>query len=454
MQRLVLLALVIAPPAQLLTLRMDAAMAAEEPPAQVRPISGSDAPNLPALINQLGPRWLAGADLAGADLAAAPLQAAILREADLRRANLARADLRVADLTLADLREADLRGADLTGAILNNANLAGADLREAVLTDAVRDGQTVWPEGFQPGQPVVAPPAAEARQAQRSEALRLQLNLAPPLLPVFAALAQPGDIGRADHVADLGLLAGVNTSARMAVFKSADLAEELTPRLADRFDLLGYNLERGSTNPLDDQADPVAAVARLRAPADRYGLRLVIGPDHAFATSHGVDLAPYADQFVLQVQRVQTEPEQVRGFVTPLAAALRAANPELEIWVQVRAEGEPDALVDLVASLRDEIDGVAILADPQAPDAAAALWERLRAAPMPHTESGADTAPTMAWAQRSRSLLLSLTVQILIAVLLAGALLLVHRVLAGRHGTGLNVRGAALQTVTRSEAQP
>jgi hypothetical protein len=53
-------------------------------------------------------------------------------------------------------------------------------------------------------------------------------------------------------------------------------------------------------------------------------LKLALGPDHRFALSDGVALAPYVDLFVLQVQRVQTQPATVLDFVLPLVPQLEA----------------------------------------------------------------------------------------------------------------------------------
>jgi uncharacterized protein YjbI with pentapeptide repeats len=85
-------------------------------------------------------RDLSGADLSGADLSGANLGGADLDAADLRGANLSRADLREASLSGASLDSANLRGADLSGASLSEYGLFGAGY----------DGDTRWPDGFDP----------------------------------------------------------------------------------------------------------------------------------------------------------------------------------------------------------------------------------------------------------------------------------------------------------------
>ena len=98
---------------------------------------------------------LSGANLTGADLTGADLWGANLSGADLWGANLSGADLLAADLPGAALFYADLMGADLayanlTGADLSVADLTGADLTGADLTGVRYDGETKWPDGFQP----------------------------------------------------------------------------------------------------------------------------------------------------------------------------------------------------------------------------------------------------------------------------------------------------------------
>ena len=175
----------------------------------------------------------------------------------------------------------------------------------------------------------------------------------------------------------------IGTGQRLVVFKSAADAREALPVLAGRMDILGYNLEHGPANPADEQADPIAGVKVMQELAHQYGLKLAMGPDHDFAVQYGAALAPYVDMFVLQVQRVQTDPETVRAFVVPLAEELRKANPEIQISVQVRTEGDVEQIADLLESLLGSIDGVSILTSPETVDIAKDLVRELRSRTVP-----------------------------------------------------------------------
>lgn len=203
------------------------------------------------------------------------------------------------------------------------------------------------------------------------------MTLMPQLLPWFNQVARPQDGGLIDRAQDVALLDAMTIGSKMVVFKSVDVAEDVVPQIADKFDVIGYNLEHGPLNPLDEQADPVGSVVRMRSLADEYGLDLALGPDHDFALSHGVEMAPYADSFAMQVQRVQSQPEMVREFVVPMAEAVRAANPAIKTSLQVRTDGQAEEIVALIDSVSESIDSVAILSNAETTETAMKLVDLL-----------------------------------------------------------------------------
>lgn len=220
--------------------------------------------------------------------------------------------------------------------------------------------------------------AAPSRRIDSVSDLWLDISLGPPLVDWFNRVARPDDIARVDHVKQIGLLDEITVGHKLVVFKSVAEAERFVPTIADRIDIIGYNLEQGPLNPSAEQADPVGSVKRMHDLAQQYGLKLAFGPDRRFALSDGVAVAPYVDIFVLQVQRVQTEPATVLDFALPLIRKLRQANPDLSVSVQVRTEGDVVAIVDLIDSMRDNLDGVSILTSPETVDIAEALVAELR----------------------------------------------------------------------------
>ena len=202
---------------------------------------------------------------------------------------------------------------------------------------------------------------AQSTPEKSVDDLWIDVGLRPQLVEDFNNQARPNDVARVDHPSMVDILQDVTIGRKLVVFKSVADARALLPHIADQFDIIGYNLEHGPANRPDEQADPIGSVIRMRELADEYGKEVAFGPDRAFAEEMSVDAAPYVDIIILQVQRVQTQPETVRGFVEPLATQYRRANPEVEVSIQIRTEGDVKQLHGLIASMTDTLDGVSIL---------------------------------------------------------------------------------------------
>ena len=108
--------------------------------------------------------------------------------------------------------------------------------------------------------------------------LWIDLSMGQPLIDWFNKTARPNDIARAEHPSLISMMDGIMTGQRLVVFKSAADAREALPVLADRMDILGYNLEHGPANPADEQADPVAGVKVMQELAHQYGCLLYTSP--------------------------------------------------------------------------------------------------------------------------------------------------------------------------------
>lgn len=224
----------------------------------------------------------------------------------------------------------------------------------------------------------LAAAAPERREEESVGDLWIDMLIGPPLVPLFNQVARDDDIAHVDRPEQLSQLDGIIGAQKMLIFRSAKEADALLPALDGEIDILGYNLEHGPATPPEEQADPVGTVRSLRLLADEYEMALAVGPDHEFALSHGVGMAPYVDYFVLQIQRKQTEPPVVIDFVSTLVPQLREANEELQVSVQVRTEGDMGAIVELLDTLLPYVDGVSILTSPETVDVAAELLLRLR----------------------------------------------------------------------------
>jgi len=297
--------------------------------------------------------------------------------------------------------------------------------------------------------PMTPAHAAPSERIDSVGDLWLDIGLGPPLVDWFNRVARPDDIARADHISEINLLDEITTGRKLVVFKSAAEAEQAVPEVADRIDILGYNLEHGPATPPDEQADPVGSVKRMHDLARHYGLTLALGPDHSFALSDGVEMAPHVDIFVLQVQRAQADPAAALDFVQPLIPELRQANPDLNISVQVRTEGDVVAIVDLIDCIKDSLDGVSILTSPDTVDITEALVDELRTrtsakacpeATQPASASRAETETALVPIQDTTPSWLLILLVALIAGAATGALItgvVIGALVAGALGGGV-----------------
>jgi hypothetical protein len=226
--------------------------------------------------------------------------------------------------------------------------------------------------------PTTLAQAAPPTQSESVRDLWLDVSLGPPLVDWFNRVARPDDIARVENFRQMDILDDVTAGRKLVVFKSITEAERVVPRIADEIDIIGYNLENGQGYSPEERADALASVKQMHDLARQYDLLLAFGPDHNLALSEGVAVASYVDLFILQVQRVQTEPETVFEFVLPLIPELRKANPDLEVSVQVRTEGDVIELVDLIDAMNDQLDGVSILTSPETVNTAEALVTELQ----------------------------------------------------------------------------
>ncbi len=235
---------------------------------------------------------------------------------------------------------------------------------------------------------------AAGPRTNRVDDLWLDVSLGPPLVDWFNRVARADDIARLENPRQFELLNEIKVGRKLVIFRSVAEAEHFLPGMADKLDIVGYNLEYGPNSPPEELANPVGSVKRMRDVARRYGLLLAFGPDHDLAVAHAVALAPYVDILVLQVQRVQTEPATVRDFVLPLAKQVRQANRQIAVSVQVRTEGDVTAIVDLIDTMKEDLDGVSILTSPETVSTAEALVTELRSRkPTPPAPATRPAAP-------------------------------------------------------------
>jgi len=171
---------------------------------------------------------------------------------------------------------------------------------------------------------------------------------APEMAQYFQQHAGAQDIARVDHPNDIGLISGITVGKKMAIFKTAAQIQQFLSSNANAIDIVGYNLEPGQANDANELANPVAAAQNVQAIARQYGKQVAIGLTHDLTLQYGAAMAPFADIWVLQIQKAQNDPQMASEFVNQMVPALMKANPAIKVFVQIRTDSQPAALASLV----------------------------------------------------------------------------------------------------------
>lgn len=149
----------------------------------------------------------------------------------------------------------------------------------------------------------------------------------------------------------------IHCGDRQLLFTSAATAETTLPGLATAGDLpeiIGYDFEHWPQTPADEQRDPLVAVKRMRALADRYHVRLLFAPDRNYGQQlAGVGIAAYIDVWALQLQQFDGS-DQTYTYADPIINAIRATNPTIRVSMQFSTGISAAQIADVVARFRRE----------------------------------------------------------------------------------------------------
>lgn len=120
---------------------------------------------------------------------------------------------------------------------------------------------------------------------------------------------------------------------------------------------VGYNPETGPTTPVTQIGDLVTWCARVKAVARSYGLPTLVAPDINGLQRWGADIAPYCDNVMLQVQRIEIDVPRTYAWVAQYSKILRDANPNIRVWAQV------GATLDSLTEMRYALEEVSEIID-------------------------------------------------------------------------------------------
>jgi hypothetical protein len=148
--------------------------------------------------------------------------------------------------------------------------------------------------------------------------------------------------------------------------------------LADKIDIVYYDLGPWTEVPIQSQDEMLGPVRRIRQLTRAHGLHLALGVDWRLASESGSVLASYADVIVLQAFRLQDDLSLVSDVILPLVEELRQGRPELEVGVQLRMDESLEQFTAVLGVLQDDVDGVSILYGPTSMERVQAFVEAVR----------------------------------------------------------------------------
>lgn len=196
--------------------------------------------------------------------------------------------------------------------------------------------------------PTETPTETPTATLEPARPLNIGAAFDPQLNAWYAQYCIPGDVTVSTRAADLNQ---VTCGERQILFNSAALAEAQLPAMMTQANpptILGYDFEHRAQTPANEQADPLAAVKRMRALADRYHLSLLFAPDRSFGQATAESVGPLVDRWALQLQLFAGDRDDIHGYADPLLDKLLAAQPGLIISMQFKTDLTPEDIDGIV----------------------------------------------------------------------------------------------------------
>ena len=163
------------------------------------------------------------------------------------------------------------------------------------------------------------------------------------------------------------LLPFLNLGQHGAVYTSwAGALASFVPN-ASQFSAFTYNPEHWANTPDAEQNNLVATVQQASSTIHGLGLPFMVVPDQSFDQALDTQLAPYVDIYGLQGERFETDLTKFQTIIAPEITAIRAANPNVKIYIQVGTQfGTAQQMADAVAVVIGQADGIMIWTTPGA----------------------------------------------------------------------------------------
>jgi hypothetical protein len=157
-----------------------------------------------------------------------------------------------------------------------------------------------------------------------------------------------------------------------------NMAATLTLAKSNAIDMVSYNLEGQLT-----QAQLVTGESDVYAQVKAAGFPFMFGPMVTHLVKYYDDFAKNADAIIIQSQRMQVN-ENYEQNVKDLITKLKAANPDVQVWVQISIVPPPDRNVAVetvlkeIASIADAVDGLFLFYTVERWDAVVTILNAIR----------------------------------------------------------------------------
>jgi hypothetical protein len=197
-------------------------------------------------------------------------------------------------------------------------------------------------------------------------------------LPVVVQLANQTFATEYDAVSlsdDMGLVSPVNfwllplitIGEKGSVYTSWADAQTGFPPVASQFSYFCYNPEHWTNTPQTEQDNLVATVQQASTTVHGLGVPFILVPDQSFDQSYLAQLAPYVDIYGLQGERFENDTTKFMTYIPPEIPAVRAANPNAKVYVQVGTQfGDAQQMYDAASLVIGQVDGIMVWTEPGA----------------------------------------------------------------------------------------
>jgi hypothetical protein len=180
----------------------------------------------------------------------------------------------------------------------------------------------------------------------------------------FTAVARSTDGGLISQ-GNFWLLPLMTIGSHGAVYTAWAGAQAGFQPYSTQFTYFCYNPEHWTNTPQSEQDNLVATVQQASTTIHSMGNQFILVPDQSFDQAYLSQMAPYADIYGLQGERFENDLTKFMTYVPPEIPAVRAANPNAKVYVQVGSQyGTAQQMYDTASLVIGQVDGILVWTAP------------------------------------------------------------------------------------------